>query len=65
MLPYDGSPGGNALGMQIDEQRQHHHEAVVEAGKQDSATPVNALSILTFAIGASVVLYVMFHGTLG
>lgn len=65
MLPYDGSPGGNALGMQFDEERRRFHESMVEASLEGSDGPGTWPQLVTFLLGASVVLFVMLYGTVG
>jgi hypothetical protein len=64
MLPYDGSPGGNALGMQFDEERRRFHDSMVEASLEATDEPRTWIQLAVFVLGASVVLFVMLYGTI-
>lgn len=63
MLPYDGSPGGNALGMQFDEDRRRHYEEGNNALLEQVEVPPTPLNMFVFLFGAGVFLFVMFYGT--
>lgn len=65
MLPYDGSPGGNALGMQFDEERRRHFEAANNALREQPTVPSTPLNWLVFVLGLGVFLCVMLYGTVG
>ncbi|EJL24248.1 hypothetical protein [Novosphingobium sp. AP12] len=65
MLPYDGSPGGNALGMQFDEQLRRSHEATVAAALDVDDGPSTPLQMAAALLGLIVFLVVMLYGTVG
>ncbi|WP_159979265.1 hypothetical protein [Novosphingobium sp. 18050] len=65
MLPYDGSPGGNALGMQFDEDRRRHYEEANDALLEQTDVHPTPLNLLVFLFGAGVFLFVMLYGTVG
>lgn len=65
MLPYDGSPGGNALGMQFDEERQRFYQQMTEASLEGTEAPRTPLQFITFGIGVGVFLFVFLYGTVG
>jgi len=69
MLPYDGSPGGNALGMQFDEERRRSYEAATNASLSNIDTEDDGtrtpLQIAAYLLSVGVFLTVMFYGTVG
>lgn len=66
MLPYDGSPGGNALGLMIDdENRRINDEMLEENMEQISASPQALLQLVASLTAATIVLFVMLYGTVG
>jgi hypothetical protein len=65
MMPYDGSPGGNALGMQFDEERRQFHDATISAALDAEEGPSTPLQMLAALLGFGVFLVVMLYGTAG
>lgn len=66
MLPYDGTPGGNALGMQYDEQSHRFNQAMLETHSDVSAPgSQGALQIAASIVAAAVILIVLLYGTAG
>lgn len=70
MLPYDGSPGGNALGMQHDEERRASYEAATalslshgeDGSDSDERIPIQTISYVVFIV---VFVAVILYGTVG
>jgi hypothetical protein len=65
MMPYDGSPGGNALGMQFDEERRRQFDAANNALREQQPVASTPLNWLVFTLGLAIFLFVMAYGTAG
>jgi hypothetical protein len=65
MLPYDGSPGGNALGMQFDEERRRFHDETIGSLSEPFERPRSGLQWAAYLLALAVFLFVMFYGTVG
>lgn len=65
MLPYDGSPGGNALGMQFDEERRRFHDETIAGTAQDWTPPRTRLQWVSYLLCLGVFVAVFLYGTVG
>lgn len=66
MLPYDESPGGNALGIMYDEESRRINRQMFETHiKQPFSAPQTWLQTIAYFVAATIILFVMVFGSLG
>lgn len=61
MLPYDGSPGGNALGAQIDAARLRAHNETINSIDNEAERPQTPLQLVVYLISLAIFLFLMFY----
>lgn len=61
MLPYDGSPGGNALGMQFDEERRRFHDETIGSLNREFERPRTGFQLVAYLLALAIFLFVMLY----
>jgi hypothetical protein len=61
MLPYDGSPGGNALGAQIDAERLRVHNEITSSNSSDWKQPRTSLQLGAYFLALGIFLFVLLY----